>query len=88
MFVASHDARIFGDTKVQEARVSNGWKDILEQAGDADLGAALIRLARQAAALHQFQAAGLRTESTMRMNGIIPGSTVQPHGGVRREVNA
>jgi len=37
--------------------VSNGWKDILARSGDENLGATLIRLARQAAALRQYQTA-------------------------------
>lgn len=56
------------------------WLDILEQAGDADLGAALMRLARQAEALHRFEAAAQApADGTGEANGFATRPTVQPH---------
>ncbi len=50
--------------------MSNGWKDILKRAGDETAGQALIRLARQAAALHQAEmAARCSEDAAMRVQG-------------------
>lgn len=68
--------------------MSNGWKDILARSGDDNLGATLIRLARQAAALHQYQVA-TRTSVERGSAGADPDSLVPVlTDDVRREVNA
>lgn len=39
--------------------MTNGWTDILNQAGDENIGAALVRLARLAEAVHRAESAEL-----------------------------
>ena len=70
--------------------MSNDWKDILDRAGDDNLGATLIRLARQATALHQYQNPAMFPQTLEHGSaGADPDPMVpaQP-GNVRMEVNA
>ena len=39
--------------------MTTGWKQIIDSAGDATIGAALVRLAQQAAAVHLHETAKL-----------------------------
>ncbi|MHB1156376.1 MAG: hypothetical protein ACYC26_05990 [Phycisphaerales bacterium] len=72
--------------------MSNGWKDILARSGDENLGATLIRLARQAAALHQYQVVTPGSVPAVVPDGSVgtgPDSLVPVlTDDVRREVNA
>ena len=70
--------------------MSSEWKDILERSGDVNLGATLIRLARQATALHQYQAASTLAVSALHEPVEAGSDPLVParKGGVRMEVNA
>jgi len=65
------------------------WLDSLEQSGDAHLGAALLRLSRQAVALHY--AAALDDAQSARFpraeESARPEPAVVPTGPVRKEVD-
>ncbi len=68
--------------------MSNRWTDILDQAGDRNLGTTLIRLARLAESAHRHQAAE-RLKSSFRADGSAPRPLPPVHRGVlHTEVNA
>lgn len=67
--------------------MSNSWKDILDRAGDRNIGATLMRLARQATALHQFEQVARQTDCGSAESGRDLVVSAHP-GNVRKEVNA
>lgn len=68
--------------------MSNGWKDIVNGAGDRNIGATLIRLAQLAERVHQAEVADRMTTAPR-----VDGATLRPipprtGGMLRTEVNA
>jgi len=74
--------------------VSTEWKDILEASGDATIGQTLIRLARQAEALHRCRAVETLVQGSAgqaspdAIDGSIVQHNVQPAKAARMEVGS
>lgn len=63
------------------------WLDIIAQGQDANLGAALIRLARQAETVHRFEAARQIAAGGMERADRMPEQDERPETSVRTEVD-
>ena len=62
------------------------WLDIIAQGQDANLGAALIRLARQAETVHRFEAARRMAAAPMERTDRMPEQDKLPETSARTEV--
>lgn len=71
---------------MQEAHALTRWMDILNQAGDENFGATLIRLAQTAALVHQYEQVAGGQESSLA-EGSAVSSVVRPKAPAHMEVD-
>ena len=67
--------------------MTSKWLDIIAQGQDANLGAALIRLARQAETVHRFEAARGMAAGAMGRTDRMPEQDERPEASARTEVD-
>ncbi len=56
--------------------MSSSWLKLIRQSGDPDVGSAVVRLARMAAAVHRTQAAASGFGEDHGIDGSVPRATV------------
>jgi hypothetical protein len=60
--------------------MAHGWLDILDRTEGADLGAAVVRLARLAAAAHRFQQAEAGAATSIDAPALVEDEATDPTG--------